>query len=50
MFEGGKYDPIDWNSFYDYKETIIDGKIPIYIAGKGDGHVFLCLHGAGYSS
>jgi hypothetical protein len=50
MFEGGKYDPIDWNFFYDYKETIIDGKIPVYIAGKGNGHVFLCLHGAGYSS
>jgi len=26
------------------------GQIPVYTAGDGTGHVFLCLHGAGHSA
>ena len=36
--------------FYDKKQMICDGKIPLYIAGEGNGHVFLCLHGAGHTA
>lgn len=30
---GATYDPIPWNEFFDRRE-IIDGKIPVYIAGS----------------
>lgn len=43
-----KYDPAPWNEFFDTKEKM-DGVVPIYHAGT-QGHVFLCLHGAGHSA
>ena len=43
-----KYDPLEWSDFYDTKE-MMDGVVPIYHAGA-QGHVFLCLHGAGHSA
>lgn len=49
MLGGGQYDPMTWDQFYDSKEMICDGKIPMYTAGT-NGHIFLCLHGAGHSS
>jgi protein phosphatase methylesterase 1 len=45
---GITYDPLPWTDFFERKETI-DGQIPIYVAGT-QGHVFLCLHGAGHSA
>ena len=39
------YDPLPWNNFWDSKE-LINEKIPIYFAGS-QGHIFLCMHGAG---
>ena len=35
MFGGGQYDPLTWDQFYDKKEMICDGKIPLYTAGSG---------------
>ena len=46
---GPNYDPLEWNAFFDRQERVVDGRIPIYIAGD-KGHVFLCLHGAGHSA
>ena len=43
-----KYDPLPWSDFYDSME-MLDEKMPVYYAGN-DGHVFLCLHGAGHSA
>lgn len=43
-----KFQPSSWEEFYDSREMIED-KIPIYYAGT-EGHVFLCLHGAGHSA
>ena len=43
-----QYEPLDWTSFFDSQEKI-DGRIPVYIAGT-EGHVFVCLHGAGHSA
>ena len=43
-----QYEPLDWTSFFDSQEKI-DGRIPAYIAGT-QGHVFVCLHGAGHSA
>lgn len=48
-FGGGQFDPLNWDQFYDTKEMICDGKIPLYTAGS-DGPIFLCLHGAGHSA
>ena len=42
-----QYDPLAWNDFFDSKEMV--GAVPIYIAGT-EGHVFVCLHGAGNSA
>ena len=42
------YEPLPWSDFYDSRETL-DEQIPIYHAGT-QGHVFLCLHGAGHSA
>ena len=42
------FDPLEWNLFFDEKDKI-NGEVPIYIAGT-QGHVFLCLHGAGHSA
>jgi alpha-beta hydrolase superfamily lysophospholipase len=53
MFEGGKYDPLPWEEFFDSMEMIEDGKIPLYLAGVSQDQpkqVFLCLHGAGHTS
>lgn len=49
MLGGGIFDPMSWDQFYD-KMQMIDEKIPLYSAGSGEGHVFLCLHGAGHSA
>lgn len=46
---GPNYDPLPWSDFFDRKELILEGRVPIYIAGT-QGHVFLCLHGAGHSA
>ena len=43
-----KYDPVPWDNYFDSKEKM-DGVVPIYHAGH-QGHVFLCLHGAGHSA
>lgn len=43
-----KYDPAEWDQFFDWKEKL-DDRIPVYHAGQ-EGHVFLCLHGAGHSA
>lgn len=37
-----------WTDFFDSTEKIND-VVPIYIAGT-EGHVFVCLHGAGHSA
>ena len=42
------YDPLSWSDFFDRRELLND-KVPIYIAGN-QGHVFICLHGAGHSA
>ena len=47
---GSHFDPLNWDMFYDQKQMICDGKIPLYIAGNGSGHLFLCLHGAGHTA
>ena len=43
-----KYAPSPWDEFFDTM-AMLDGKVPVYYAGK-QGHVFLCLHGAGHSA
>ena len=43
-----QYDPLPWTDFFDSTEKIND-VVPIYIAGT-EGHVFVCLHGAGHSA
>ena len=45
---GVTYDPLDWSEFFDARERI-NGVVPIYFAGT-QGHVFLCLHGAGHTA
>ena len=40
-----QYEPLPWSDFWDSRE-LINEKIPIYVAGS-QGHIFLCLHGAG---
>jgi protein phosphatase methylesterase 1 len=47
---GSQFDPLTWDMFFDQKEMIFGGKIPLYIAGDGSGHVYLCLHGAGHTA
>lgn len=47
---GSQFDPLSWDKFFDQKDMICDGKIPLCIAGNGSGHVFLCLHGAGHTA
>ena len=46
--QASKYDPVPWNQYFDSKEKM-DNVVPIYHAGH-QGHVFLCLHGAGHSA
>ena len=41
-------EPLAWNDFFDSMEKI-DDTVPVYTAGK-DGHIFVCLHGAGHSA
>ena len=43
-----QYQPLPWTDFYDSMEKI-DDMIPLYTAGT-EGHLFLCLHGAGHSA
>ena len=53
MFGASKYDPLPWNEFFDDRQMIDapeGGQIPVYIAGTGEGHIFLCLHGAGLTA
>lgn len=45
---GVSYDPIDWQNYFDTRE-MMDDRVPVYIAGS-EGHVFLCMHGAGHSA
>lgn len=45
---GISYEPLEWNVFFDSYEKMND-QVPIYIAGT-EGHVFICLHGAGHSA
>lgn len=45
---GISYEPLDWNLYFDAKEKI-NGVVPLYTAGN-QGHVFLCMHGAGHSA
>jgi len=42
------YAPLPWTDFFDKKEMIGD-VIPLYSAGN-EGHMFVCLHGAGHSA
>lgn len=42
------YDPLPWTDFFDTKEKLND-LVPLYTAGH-EGHVFLCMHGAGHSA
>jgi protein phosphatase methylesterase 1 len=42
------YDPLDWQNYFDARE-FIDNRVPVYIAGN-EGHVYLCMHGAGHSA
>ena len=42
------YDPIDWRNYFDSME-MMDQRVPIYVSGT-EGHVFLCMHGAGHSA
>lgn len=42
------YEPLEWNMFFDKMEKM-DDNVPIYSAGT-EGHVFVCLHGAGHSA
>ena len=44
-----QFDPLPWTDFFDSTE-MIQGVVPVYIAGSNQGHVFLCLHGAGSSA
>ena len=43
-----QYEPLPWDHFWDAKE-MINETIPIYTAGT-EGHIFLCMHGAGNSA
>ena len=45
---GISYDPLPWTDYFDHVEKMND-KVPIYHAGT-QGHVFLCMHGAGHSA
>jgi protein phosphatase methylesterase 1 len=45
---GITYEPLEWNAFFDSYEKMND-QVPVYIAGT-EGHVFICLHGAGHSA
>ena len=47
--QGGMYDPLEWDTFFDSLEMVCGGKVPLYSAGT-KGHVILCLHGAGHSA
>ena len=42
------YDPLQWSDFFEKKEMLND-RVPVYYAGT-QGHVFICLHGAGHSA
>ena len=46
--KAGQYDPAPWDDYFDSMEKL-DGVVPCYYAGS-EGHVFLCLHGAGHSA
>ena len=43
------YEPSTWDQYFERKEMIND-TVPLYITGNPEGHVFLCLHGAGHSA
>lgn len=42
------YGPLPWSDFFDERE-MIDNVVPLYRAGT-NGHMFVCLHGAGHSA
>ena len=41
-------EPLEWTDFFDEADRINE-TVPVYIAGN-QGHVFVCLHGAGHSA
>lgn len=43
-----QFDPLPWSDFFDERE-MIDGVVPLYRAGS-QGHLFICMHGAGHSA
>ena len=43
------YSELEWTEFFDSEERI-DGTTQLYKAGKGEGHLILCMHGAGHSA
>ena len=43
------YSELDWTEFFDSEERI-DGTTQLYKAGKGEGPLILCMHGAGHSA
>ena len=43
------YSALMWDEFYDSMEWMEDGT-PVYVGGRGNSPVFLCLHGAGHSA
>lgn len=43
-----QYEPLEWSDFFDSREMIND-QVPVYVAGN-QGHVYLCLHGAGHTA
>ena len=47
MKKSSPFAPISWKNYYDDMIYMEDGT-SIYLAGS-KGHVFICLHGAGYS-
>ena len=54
LFSGIKpnesYDALEWTQFFDHFDKVVNGTVPLYKAGTGEGHLILCLHGAGHSA
>jgi hypothetical protein len=51
-----QYEPLPWTDFFDSRETLDNNnqegrgyQVPYYVAGT-QGHLFVCLHGAGHSA
>jgi pimeloyl-ACP methyl ester carboxylesterase len=54
-FQGGQMNtsnwatPLSWDQYYDRREKI-DSEIPVYFAGKNEGHIIFCMHGGGLTA